>query len=85
MSRFTKALEFDSGNKSARANLAAHYAFGGYVDKARVELKKLPSVPSASGDVSVSIRSCPASPNLERKNENCPPFLYLSRHAVGCT
>lgn len=46
---FEKAVSLDSGNRSARLNLAAHYAFYGHVDKAKAEMGKAGGPPATVG------------------------------------
>jgi Flp pilus assembly protein TadD len=51
LAAFNKALTIESSNSRARLNLAAHYAFYGYADKARAELKRAGVAPNPTGDV----------------------------------
>ena len=46
---FEKAVSLDGSNRGARANLAAHYAFYGHLDKARAELGKAGGLPATLG------------------------------------
>jgi tetratricopeptide (TPR) repeat protein len=46
---FEKAVSLDSANRSARLNLAAHYAFYGHLDKARAEMAKAGGPPATIG------------------------------------
>jgi tetratricopeptide (TPR) repeat protein len=46
---FEKAVSLDSANRSARLNLAAHYAFYGHLDKARAEMARAGGPPATVG------------------------------------
>jgi tetratricopeptide (TPR) repeat protein len=46
---FEKAVSLDKSNRSARLNLAAHYAFYGHLDKAKREMAKAGGPPATVG------------------------------------
>jgi cellulose synthase operon protein C len=46
---FEKAVSLDGANRSARLNLAAHYAFYGHLDKAKAEMAKAGGPPATVG------------------------------------